>query len=110
MEKLMLSRTKIASFLVVLVMVVVSPVWASGQASSNDKSCALDDSSIVLVGVQQADGSIDIVYLNPDNARAAQAGVWGEMVSMFPDAMTIALLGFAGLFYRRRTAPFFVKR
>jgi hypothetical protein len=97
---------KTASFTVVLVLVVVSPVSAF---ATNDNPCILGDSSIVLVGIQQADGSIDIVYLNPDNARAAQSKVRGEMVSMFPDAMTIGLLGLAGLFYRRRSTLAFVR-
>jgi hypothetical protein len=82
--------------------VMVLMLGATLQAATNDNPCTLGDSSIVLVGIQQADGSIDIVYLNPDSVKPRSAGVWGETVSMFPDAMTIALLGLAGLFYRRR--------
>jgi hypothetical protein len=103
MEKLI----KIASFAVVLVLVVVSPVLA---ITANNNPCISGDSTIVLVGIQQADGSINIVYLNPDSAKTHNAGVWGEAVSMFPDALTIALLGLAGLFYRRRPVHVSVKR
>jgi len=103
MEKLI----KIASFSVVLVMVVVSfttaksfdeagPVFA---VTSNDKP---ENGAIVLIGVQQPDGSVNIVYLNPDSIKLHNARVWDQAVSMFPDALTIVLLGLAGLFYRRR--------
>jgi hypothetical protein len=93
----------------VLILVAVSPVsaFATNDNSAQrmaDKPYTFDDSSIIMVGVQQADGSINIVYLNPDNVISSRAGVWGETVSMFPDAMTIVLLGLAGLFYRRRPA------
>jgi hypothetical protein len=107
----MRKKIKIASFfIVVLVLVVVSPVLAKLSETNPALRSASVEGSIVLVGVQQADGSINIVYLNPDNVRPSRAGVWGEMVSMLPDAMTIALLGLAGLFYRRRPAYAFVKR
>jgi len=102
----------IASFITVLSMVVVS-------------SAALAEESIVLIGIQSEDGSVKIVYLEPDSrmqhavsfvepfADMERSGIppygtaWGDNFRLFstswtaPDAVTIVLLGLAGMLLGR---------
>jgi hypothetical protein len=94
-----------------LVMVLgLTVLAANGTGFSFDNSSACGNVSTIkspdiAIGIQSADGSVSIVYLEiadigTTGPAAASAGV--NIIQQLPDATTLVLLGFGGLLYRRR--------
>ena len=95
--------------IMVLGLVTLATDW-TGLSSNN--IAAADNipqatSSAIVLGIQSDDGSVCILCLEmADMSRPSPAAVWAQadIIHQLPDVPTLVLLGFGGLFYRRRKA------
>jgi hypothetical protein len=97
--------------LMMLIMVLGLTVLAANETGlSFNNSSAADNVSVmtspdITIGIQPDDSSVCIVYIGiTDSGRASAAAAWAQadIIHQLPDVTTLVLLGFGGLFYRRR--------
>jgi hypothetical protein len=104
---------KLTVLIMILGLTVCSELVESAGAQSgtglpfNDNPATdnvfLTASSGIVIGIQSDDGLVCIVYLEPTDGGGQRAvPARGDTIDLFPDVMTIASLGFAGLLLRRR--------
>jgi hypothetical protein len=73
------------------------------NGNSTPDNVSLAASSDITIAIQSEDGLVYIVYLELTDVGCQRAApALGDIIGMLPNTMTVASLGLAGFFYRRR--------